>query len=283
MHLGWTSAALSLSLDDFQSRAIFTSVTIDSKRFHRILNRLTHLCEFNPNQMTYGFPVKQGIIVLMPLVLWFESVAWVNIQPLLALEHFFWFSGGYRLCFQKGTKAGSHLTPMFKKDRRTLSTNPMDLQENKCSYSQSQFWLRPLSHRRNFENLPSTLSLEFFFLWPLIIPSLLGLWPPKFKHYLLNFSLINTAVIYSFAWQEFQDCHKVSLFALHSTVNLLFLYDKHSQHPKGEITIHLYGFGLTYKYIVYDCKCCVWIHNKDGNKRREHFSNLLQVIVKKSR
>lgn len=27
--------------------------------------------------------------MLVPLVLWFESVAWVDIQPLLGLEHFF--------------------------------------------------------------------------------------------------------------------------------------------------------------------------------------------------
>lgn len=95
---------LSLSLDDFQSRAIFTSVTIASKCFHRILNRLTHLCEFNPNQMIYGFIVKQGIIMLVPLVLCFEVVAQVNIQPLLRPAYFLDFQVTIDYASKKGVR-----------------------------------------------------------------------------------------------------------------------------------------------------------------------------------
>lgn len=100
----WLNCFSSLSLDDFQSRAIFTSVTIDSKCFHRILNRLTHLCEFNPNQMTYGFPVKQGIIMIVPLVLWFESVTWVDIQPLLGSAYFLDFQVTTDYACKKGLR-----------------------------------------------------------------------------------------------------------------------------------------------------------------------------------
>lgn len=78
----WLNCCSSLALEDCQSRAIFTSVTIDSKCFHGILNRLTHLHEFNSKQR-WWLSSKMGIIMLVPLVLWFKLVYLVGIQPLL--------------------------------------------------------------------------------------------------------------------------------------------------------------------------------------------------------
>lgn len=54
--------------------------------------------------MTYGFPLKQGIIVVISLVLSFESVAWVDIQPLLGPGHFLDFQVTMDYASKKGLR-----------------------------------------------------------------------------------------------------------------------------------------------------------------------------------
>lgn len=78
-------------------------------------------------------------MLLIPLVLWFESVARVDIQPLLGREHVLDFQVATDYASKKGLRQAITQLLFSGKTEGFQSTNPMDLQESKCSCSQSQF------------------------------------------------------------------------------------------------------------------------------------------------